>query len=58
MSRCIAAGFDNLLSSRLRPLLVNIHDPHRCAFLRKSLRDGTSDAARRTCHHGDFAVEP
>src|SRR5216683_3222194 len=53
-----AACFYNLSRGIRRRLFVNIHEPDRCALLRKSLRDGAADAACGAGDNGHFAVEP
>src|SRR5207245_3735681 len=55
---CSAACFYTLSSCIRRPLFVNIHEPDRCALLRKSLRDGAADAACGAGDNGHFTVQP
>ena len=48
----------NLTSCAFRSLFINIHEPHPCTFLRKSLRNGLAYAAGGPGNNRRFAVKP
>src|SRR5207249_772209 len=58
MRRGPTTDVHNLTSCAFRSLFINIHEPHPCTFLRKSLRNGLAYAAGGPGNNRRFAVKP
>src|SRR2546429_415923 len=58
MRRAPPPDVHNLTSCAFRSLFINIHEPHPCTFLRKSLRNGLAYAAGGPGNNRRFAVKP